>query len=62
MYQVRISAESSSIQTGFVVLSLQTNARIVISQATARGEIMRVANGVAVPNDRVQGAEKWAER
>jgi hypothetical protein len=62
MYLVRISVESSSIQAGFVVLSLQIKARIVISQVTTRGEIMRMANGAAVPNNRVQGSEKWAER
>lgn len=62
MYPVRISVESSSMLSGFVVLFLQINVRIAISQATTRGEIMRVVNGVAVPSDRVQRAEKWAER
>jgi len=57
IYPIRISVESLSIQTGFVVLSLQINARIVISQARTRGEIMRVANGAAVPSDRVQEAK-----
>jgi hypothetical protein len=62
MCPVRISIESFSIQAGFVVLSLQIQARIVISQVTTRGKIIRMANGAAVPNDRVQGAEKWAEK
>jgi hypothetical protein len=56
MYLVRISVEGSSTLTGFVVLSLQINARTII-QATIRGVIIRVANGAAVPSNRVQEAE-----
>jgi len=62
MYPVRISVESPSIMSEFVVLFLQINTRIIISQATTMGEIMMVINGAAVPRDRVQRAGKWAER